>query len=156
MLLNEIPYAHGCNMGFRRDSLLAIGGFDERYVAGCDLDVAIRMWEAGHELRYGDAAEISYRLRPTLRATYRQGVFYGRYRVPIHARLASRGFAPPGRRLARLLWLVRRLPVAIFQRTVRARWTWVAAQLIGEFLGSSDSEIIDLTLSEVPDQGAMR
>jgi len=145
MMLDEVPYAHGCNMGFRRDSLLTIGGFDERYTAGCDLDIAVRMWEAGHELRYGEDAAISYRLRPSLRSTYAQGIFYGRYRVPILARLAAHGFVAPDRRIARVVWLIRHIPFAAFRRRVRARWTWVAAQLIGEHRGSKDRDIIDLT-----------
>lgn len=144
MLLNKVPYAHGCNMGFDRDTLIELGGFDERYTAGCDLDIAIRMWESGHELQYSQDAGIAYRLRPSLLATYKQGLFYGRYRIPILARLTTLGCTAANGTFTRLLWLIRRAPEAAFQRATRARWVWVSAQLVGERLGTADDQIIDL------------
>ncbi|MEM7142217.1 MAG: glycosyltransferase [Actinomycetota bacterium] len=138
---DDVPYAHGCNMGFRRDALVAVGGFDERYTAGCDLDIALRMWEAGHDLGYGDGASIEYRLRPSISATFRQGVFYGRYRVHILDRLAAHGQTVADRRRRRMLWLVRSVPAALATRRTRARWAWVAGQLRGERLGRRDPRL---------------
>jgi len=140
LLYDIVPYAHGCNMGFRRDALMAIGGFDESYIAGCDLDIAIRMWEAGHILGYQDGAAIHYRLRHTLRETYDQGAFYGRYRVRIRRRLAAGGHVPAkdDRRARRVLWLARKIPVALFRRPTRARWVWVLGQLVGELRGERE------------------
>ena len=137
VMYDRVPYAHGCNMGFRRDELIALGGFDEGYTAGCDLDIAIRMWEAGHDLGYHEGAKIHYRLRPTLRETYRQGVFYGRFRVPIRERLAAAGVeaAHERRVFRRVLWLARRAPSAAVRRRSRARWVWVLGQLVGESAG---------------------
>ena len=137
-----VPYAHGCNMGFRRDALVALGGFDETYTAGCDLDIAIRMWEAGHDLGYHEGARIHYRLRPTLRETCRQGIFYGRFRVRIRERLRSAGVgsAAERRTARRILWLARRTPAAMLSRRTRARWVWVLGQLIGERRGAKELE----------------
>lgn len=145
LLLDTIPYAHGCNMAFRRDVLVDLGGFDERFDAGCDLDIAIRMWQAGYRLRYDERAVVSYRLRSTLRSTYDQGKFYGRYRVAIHGRLAHLGLKAPDRRLIRAIWLARKAPAAVRERSARAKWLWVAGQFIGEQLGARDQQIIDLT-----------
>ena len=145
LMLDTVPYAHGCNMGFRRLALEALGGFDERYTAGCDLDIAIRMWEAGLNLHYDERAVVRYRLRPSIRATYRQGKFYGRYRVAILAKLAEAGLTAPDRRLRRLLWLIKTVPAALADRAMRARWSWVAGQWVGERFGSIDRTIIDLT-----------
>lgn len=144
MLFDKIPFAHGCNMGFRRDQLIKLGGFDERYTGGCDLDIAIRMWEAGHELQYVDDAVIEYRLRPSLSATFRQGVFYGKYRTPIRLRMAERGLTGrhDPRDLRRALWLIRKAPRAVVARQTRARWVWVAAQLLGGLLGRWDTNLI--------------
>ena len=144
-MLDTVPYAHGCNMGFRRLALQALGGFDERYTAGCDLDIAIRLWEAGFELLYDERATVYYRLRTSLRATYRQGKFYGRYRVAILNRLGALGVDIPDRRLRRALWLIRTTPNAVLRQRTRARWSWVAGQWVGEHLGSIDRSIIDLT-----------
>lgn len=139
-MYEQVPYAHGCNMGFRRETLLKLGGFDEAYTAGCDLDIAIRMWEAGHDLSYHDGALIHYRLRPTLRATYRQGRFYGRFRVPIRHRLAAAGLtsAAHGRTIHRILWLLRNTPISLVRRSTRARWIWVLGQLVGERAGARE------------------
>ena len=156
VMLDAVPYAHGCNMGFRRLALEALGGFDERYTAGCDLDIAIRMWEAGIDLHYDERAVISYRLRRSVRATYRQGKFYGRYRVAILSRLAAAGLRSPDRALRRFLWLVKSFPAAIFHRAIRARWSWVAGQWVGERMGSIDRSIIDLTDSADHHIGGIR
>lgn len=135
-----VPYAHGCNMGFRRETLVTLGGFDESYLAGCDLDIAIRMWESGHELHFCDGATVHYRLRPSLNATYHQGVSYGRYRVRIRRRLADVACIPEvdPRNHRRILWLARKLPFTIVHRPTRARWVWVLAQLVGERRGAQE------------------
>jgi glycosyltransferase involved in cell wall biosynthesis len=140
-----VPYAHGCNMGFRRETLVALGGFDESYLAGCDLDIAIRMWESGHDLRFCDEATVHYRLRPSLRTTYRQGVFYGRYRVRIRRRLAPVASLPEvdPRNRRRLLWLARKLPIALVHRPTRARWVWVLGQRVGERRGGQEFAATD-------------
>ena len=144
-LYDLVPYAHGCNMGFQRDALVALGGFDETYIAGCDLDIAIRMWENGHALAYRDDATIHYRLRHTLRETYTQGAFYGRYRVRIRRRLAATGHVTErdSRRLRRILWLARKIPVALAHRSTRARWIWVLGQLVGERRGERALRRVD-------------
>lgn len=141
LMYDRVPYAHGCNMGFRRDELVALGGFDENYTAGCDLDIAIRMWQAGHELGYDDGALVHYRLRSSLAETYRQGRFYGRYRVPIRRQLASLGVAAASESGAwkRALWLLRKAPAAILHRPTRARWVWVLAQIVGDRQGSREA-----------------
>lgn len=138
LLWDAIPYAHGCNMGFRTPTLRALGGFNETYTAACDLDIAIRMHEAGHDLAFVDDATIAYRLRPSLGATYRQGVFYGRYRVPIRRRLASTiDVGSPFRQGARRTsWLVRKAIPSLWSKRTRARWVWVAGQLVGELRGA--------------------
>jgi len=139
-LVEGVPYAHGCNMGFRRDVLESVGGFDVAYTAGCDLDIAIRLWEDGHELTFDERASVSYRLRPTLRATAAQGRFYGRYRIPIMGRLGDHVDERVERRRyrRRWLWLARKTPRAVVSRETRARWVWVAAQLSGEAQGRRD------------------
>ena len=91
-------------------------------------------------IRGGESTSIAYRLRPSLRATYRQGRFYGRYRVPIRARLAAAGIAATAdsRTGRRLLWLLRRAPLAAVHRRTRARWVWVLGQLVGERIGGRE------------------
>jgi glycosyltransferase involved in cell wall biosynthesis len=50
---------HGTNMSYRRDVLLELGGFDERYeYLYDDTDIAARLRRAGHELRHLDQAVV--------------------------------------------------------------------------------------------------
>ena len=132
-----IPYAHGCNMGFRRRALVELGGFDESIPMGVDLDIAIRAWESGVDLRFAEDAIVAYRLRDSLRALWRQGHTYGRHRPAIHRRvrhLPTASSAWPAY-AKRAIWLVRHAPLLPLSRARRAKWVWVASQLTGELHG---------------------
>jgi len=76
-------FASGANMAFRSDVLRELGGFDRRLgtgtpTRGCeDLDIAIRLLQAGHTLVYEPAAIIWHR-HPDTSVAFRQRVFdYG-------------------------------------------------------------------------------
>lgn len=129
-----VPYAHGCNMGFRKDLLEALGGFDESMSIGPDIEIAIRAWRQGAELFWEPRALVHYRLRPTLRETYRQGRSYGRARRRLRAlvpELQDAESEPWSTYARRVGWLVKHLP-GLRNKAVRARWVWVASQLDGE------------------------
>ena len=69
----------GCNMAFRRESLLAIGGFDPQFrAAGDDVDVCWRLQERGWTLGFNPAAMVWHHRRGSLRAYWRQQRGYGR------------------------------------------------------------------------------
>ena len=146
LLYDTVPYAHGCNMGFRKSAVESLGGFDERYRAGCDLDIALRFWDAGLPLAYDDDAVVEYRLRPTLRETYNQGRFYGRYRVQIRKRMAKRQLTSSRdrRNPRRIAWLIRRVPRALHSPSIRVRWVWVLGQLVGEAHGQRDPQFSEV------------
>jgi GT2 family glycosyltransferase len=75
----EAEHLPGCNMAFRRDALLAIGGFDRRFrVAGDDVDVCWRLHEQGMTLGFHPAALVWHRRRATVRRFWRQQRGYGR------------------------------------------------------------------------------
>jgi GT2 family glycosyltransferase len=68
----------GCNMAFRRDALLAIGGFNPIYLrAGDDVDVCWRLQARGWRIGFAPAALVWHRHRPSIRAYWRQQVGYG-------------------------------------------------------------------------------
>src|SRR2546430_783215 len=63
----------GCNMAFRRDALLAIGGFNPIYLrAGDDVDVCWRLQARGWKIGFSPAAIVWHRHRATVRAYWRQ------------------------------------------------------------------------------------
>jgi O-antigen biosynthesis protein len=81
VLLSDRVAEHipGCNMAFRRDRLLAIGGFDEQFhVAGDDVDVCWRLQERGWTLGFSPAAVVFHRRRDSVRGFLRQQRGYGR------------------------------------------------------------------------------
>jgi GT2 family glycosyltransferase len=68
----------GCNMAFRRDALLAIGGFDPQFrKAGDDVDVCWRIQEAGMWITFAPGAFVWHHRRQTPRAYLRQQAGYG-------------------------------------------------------------------------------
>ncbi len=69
----------GCNSAFRRDSLLAVGGFDPRFhVAGDDVDVCWRLQDAGGTIGFSAAAVVHHHRRGTVSGYLRQQRGYGR------------------------------------------------------------------------------
>jgi GT2 family glycosyltransferase/sugar lactone lactonase YvrE len=68
----------GCNMAFRRDALLAIGGFNPVYLrAGDDVDVCWRLQARGWKIGFAAAALVWHHHRSTVKAYWRQQVGYG-------------------------------------------------------------------------------
>jgi GT2 family glycosyltransferase/sugar lactone lactonase YvrE len=68
----------GCNMAFRRDALLAIGGFNPVYLrAGDDVDVCWRLQARGWKIGFAAAALVWHHHRSSVNAYWRQQVGYG-------------------------------------------------------------------------------
>jgi GT2 family glycosyltransferase/sugar lactone lactonase YvrE len=68
----------GCNMAFRRDALLAIGGFNPVYLrAGDDVDVCWRLQARGWKIGFAAAALVWHHHRSSVKAYWRQQVGYG-------------------------------------------------------------------------------
>src|SRR4029079_13569903 len=68
----------GCNMAFRRDALLSIGGFNPIYLrAGDDVDVCWRLQARGWKIGFAAAALVWHHHRASVKAYWRQQVGYG-------------------------------------------------------------------------------
>ncbi|HLX25509.1 MAG TPA: glycosyltransferase [Candidatus Cybelea sp.] len=75
----DAEHVPGCNMAFRRLSLLAIGGFDPALrIAGDDVDICWRLQERGWKLGFSPAAVVWHHRRTTLRSYWKQQRGYGR------------------------------------------------------------------------------
>jgi GT2 family glycosyltransferase len=80
VLLDDRVAEHvpGCNMAFRRDALLSIGGFNPVYLrAGDDVDVCWRLQAKGFTIGFAPSALVWHHHRRTVRAYWRQQVGYG-------------------------------------------------------------------------------
>jgi len=81
VMLDDVLAEHvpGCNMALRRDTLLALGGFDARFrQAGDDVDVCWRFLDAGWTIGYAPAALVWHHRRSTVGQYLRQQRGYGR------------------------------------------------------------------------------
>jgi GT2 family glycosyltransferase/DNA-binding beta-propeller fold protein YncE len=68
----------GCNMAFRRDALLAIGGFNPIYLrAGDDVDVCWRLQSRGWKIGFASAALVWHHHRASVQAYWKQQLGYG-------------------------------------------------------------------------------
>ena len=77
----------GCNMAFRRDALLALGGFDPRYrAAGDDVDICWRFQDAGHTIGFSPSAIVWHFRRNTVRAYLNQQRGYGKAEALVYAK----------------------------------------------------------------------
>jgi GT2 family glycosyltransferase len=68
----------GCNMAFRRDALLAVGGFNPVYVrAGDDVDICWRLQARKLDIGFAPAALVWHHHRSDVTSFWRQQVGYG-------------------------------------------------------------------------------
>lgn len=88
LLSDEIAeHVPGCNMTFRRDALLAIGGFDPVYrSAGDDVDVCWRIQESGRTVGFHPSALVWHRRRNSFKAYWRQQKGYGKAEALLEAK----------------------------------------------------------------------
>jgi len=83
-LAEHIP---GCNMSFRREALLAVGGFDPVFrAAGDDVDVCWRIQDAGYTIGYHPAAVVWHHRRTSLWAYWNQQKGYGKAEALLEAK----------------------------------------------------------------------
>jgi GT2 family glycosyltransferase len=79
LLDNRIAeHVPGCNMAFRRDVLLEVGGFNPIYLrAGDDVDLCWRLQARGWKIGFAPAALVWHHHRASVRAYWKQQVGYG-------------------------------------------------------------------------------
>ncbi len=69
----------GCNMAFRKEALLAVGGFDPQFrAAGDDVDLCWRIQEAGWRIGYHPSAFVWHNRRHEFRTYWSQQKGYGK------------------------------------------------------------------------------
>ena len=84
---------------FRREALLAIGGFDERFTRAQDWELNFRLRENGGLVYFDPRLHVTYRPRSTVKALAKQYFEYGRWRRVVSRRhvgtINFRYLAPP-------------------------------------------------------------
>jgi glycosyltransferase involved in cell wall biosynthesis len=139
------PFASGCNMGLRRQTFNAVGGFDENFIYGQDVELSLRLWAAGVRMGFDANALVHYRYRTDLEGMWTQGRNHGATRPHIYRRMAD--VAPTLPRVyinwRSWLWLARH--VGDLRRPVdRGRWLWLAGSKAGHLRGSLSARTVCL------------
>jgi GT2 family glycosyltransferase len=129
---------------FRREALLAIGGFDERFTRAQDWELNFRLRENGGTVYFDPRLQVIYRPRPNLRALAKQYFEYGRWRRVVSRRHAGtinyRYLAPPvalaGFALSILMGVVIH-PIFLIPAAVYALFTFAASVKISQTIRES-------------------
>jgi glycosyltransferase involved in cell wall biosynthesis len=131
------PFAHSCNIGVRARDLHAAGGWDVSARTGQDIELCLRLWQAGVALHYEPSALVHYRYRGSGTSQWEQATRYGGAHVDIARRLEVRQLPRPSRLQGwrNMAWLVRHWPDAL-DTDRRPHWLWVAALRAGHIRGS--------------------
>jgi len=151
----EVYSLVGGNMSFRRDTLLEIERFDERFRFGCEeVDLCRRLVRAGFPSRlvFNPDARVTHHFEPTLRDTMRRSRAYGRGSARLYHKwpeLSPTFFPGPAVVLvllalsvffapllvAALLFPILLYPHALRGAAIRRRWSCIAdayVQLVQE------------------------
>ena len=134
---------------FRKEALLAVGGFDERFTRAQDWELNFRLRSVGGLIYFDPRLVVTYRPRSTVSALARQYFEYGRWRRVVSRRhegtINYRYLAPPFTVLVSLLSIILgTLITTIFliPALVYALFILLASIVIGKSFG----EIISLPL----------
>ena len=65
---------------FRREAIIAVGGFDERYTRAQDWELNYRLRKNGGKIYFDPRLQVTYRPRPSLNKLAKQYFQYGRWR----------------------------------------------------------------------------
>lgn len=77
----RLPYVAGANAGFRRDSLIQAGGFDEELLSGNDVDICYKLGLAGFSIGIASDALVFHDNRATVISHFRRFYNYARFQV---------------------------------------------------------------------------
>lgn len=126
---------------FRREALLSVGGFDERFTRAQDWELNFRLRSNGGVIYFDPRLHVTYRPRSTVKALAKQYFEYGRWRRVVSRRhkgtINYRYLAPPVALLGFITSLVLGLihpifflPASIYLLFVAAASTVIARSLL--------------------------
>lgn len=87
----EAEHIPGCNMAFRREALLSVGGFDVQYrAAGDDVDLCWRIQKKGWTLGFSPAAVVWHHRRNSIKEYWKQQKGYGKAEALLERKWADK------------------------------------------------------------------
>lgn len=134
------PYAPSGNCAIWRDTLEAVGGWNESYRACTDVELSWRALRAGRRIGFVSNAVVRYRFRATLPGLARQFFRLGRAEAQLFGDFRVDGLRRNGREaLLSWAWIAVNLPGGAFSRRRRGFWVRVTARRLGRLWGSARS-----------------
>jgi len=134
--LGFLPAGLGANLAVRRGPFEEVGGFDEDFVPGEDIDLCWRLQLRGFRFAEAPGAVVAKRARSDFRSVFRQAYAYGQCGPLLHKRYRKAG---AGRDLSGAakawLWLLVSLP-RVAQPTRRIEWARGAGMRLGRIEAS--------------------
>jgi GT2 family glycosyltransferase len=136
--LGFLPNATTANLCVRRQLFEELGGFDDRFGTGEDIDFSWRLQLAGYELRLVRDAVVMYRERDTIADIAKQFFHYGEAMPALYRKFRADGMPKSSTREAAQAWLEICVLWLVAWRSPRTRrgWTKLAAQRAGRIAGS--------------------
>jgi glycosyltransferase involved in cell wall biosynthesis len=140
-----LPYAVGANCAVWKRVVEDVGGWNEDYLSGNDVEFAWRVQLRGHQLGFAPDAVVRYRYRGDLWGWARQAYNGGRASARLVADFRPHGLPPvPLRRVGRnWLRLVVRAP-RLLRPGPRGWWVGEAAGALGRAVGSVERRVVAL------------
>ncbi|HEY5110417.1 MAG TPA: glycosyltransferase [Acidimicrobiales bacterium] len=134
--LGFLPAGLGANLAVRRAPFEEVGGFDEYFVPGEDIDLCWRLQLRGFTFAEAPRAVVSKRARSDFRSVFRQAYAYGQCGPLLHKRYRRAGAKRDLRgALKAWVWLVVSLP-RVAQPTRRIEWARGAGTRLGRLEAS--------------------
>lgn len=134
---------------FRKEALLAVGGFDERFTRAQDWELNFRLRAAGGVIHFDPRLIVTYRPRSSVHALARQYFEYGRWRRVVSRRhegtINYRYLAPPFTVLVTFISIILGAFIStifLLPTLVYALFILLASVIIGKSLG----EVVSLPL----------
>jgi glycosyltransferase involved in cell wall biosynthesis len=137
--LNFLPYAHGCNMGIKKEVALAVGGWDESLIdGGDDIDFSWRVQLQGYTIVSSKRAIVSYRYRETMLKTAIQGYKYNLAKALLYTRYEQHGVKAPhpvGEIQKLIGWLVQ-FPKLFMGPRVAGKWLYAISLSLADVVSA--------------------
>ncbi len=128
----------GVSLGMTRAVFDELGGFSEDYLRCEDLDFSWRAIARGFAIGFAPEARMSYRQRSDLRSSLFQSYTNATWYPRLYRDFRSQGMPGPSVPEALKKWgrLATTLPLCLRSPERRGRWLRVAAQTLGQTVGS--------------------
>ena len=127
---------------FRKEALLAVGGFDERFTRAQDWELNFRLRAAGGVVYFDPRLVVTYRPRASVSALARQYFEYGRWRRVVSRRhegtINYRYLAPPFTVFVTLISIILGIAIStifLLPALVYGMFILLASYVIGKSLG---------------------